>query len=118
MNPIFRFHVNALSHGLKHTVRHTGVDETSQHLQQEAISVSIPEPQILTIRQILKGVLFALLLVHGQGIPPSILPPQHRVQNDRNADQYCITADDTLPDARIVTTDFLRPDPERSNNIT
>ena len=90
---------------------------TPEHLHQRATSVSIPEPQILDIRQILKRMLLALLLVHRQRIPPRILPPQHHVQDHRNADQDGVTADDALPDARVVVADFLGADPEWADDV-
>ena len=102
---------------LLHAVCEHYLTKTSEHLHQRTTSESIPEPQILDIRQVLKRMLLTLLLIHRQRIPPSILPPQHNVQDHRNADQDSVTADDTLPDARVVVDDLLRADPEWADDI-
>jgi hypothetical protein len=80
--------------------------------------VSIPKPQVLAIRQILKSMLLAILFIHGQRIPPRVLSPQNHIQNRRNAHQNSVAANDTLPNARVVVADLLRANPKWANDIS
>ena len=84
---------------------------------QHAVSVSIPKPQVLAIRQILKRMLLALLLIHGQRISPRILAPQNNIQTRRDAHQNRIAANDTLPNTRVVVADILGSNPEWADNV-
>jgi hypothetical protein len=90
-----------------HWVNDRNLNKPSEHPHQHTTSISVPEPQILAIRQIFKRMLLALLLVHCQRISSRVLAPQHHVQGHCNADQDRIAADNSLPNTRVVVADFL-----------
>lgn len=94
------------------------VNKPPEYPHRDAVSVNIPKPQVLAIRQIFESMLLALLLVHGQRIPSCVLAPQHHVQYHGNAHQDSIATDNTLPNTRVVVADFLSSDQERANDIS
>ena len=81
------------------------------------MSISISEPLILFVRQVLKRSPLPFLLIQPHFVPPHILPPQQNEQTCSNHDHQGIASHNSFPHHRIMLSSRLAFDPKGPNNV-